>query len=367
MANNPVGRSAPGTAMDRELWETHWHLLAHRSELATANRFVRFQVAGTEVVAFHDGENVAVFDNRCPHRGTRIFDGTHGQQRFLCRYHAWSFAKGRMIIPQRETFSCDLSDVRLDTYQTQWLGDFLFVSRRPALALDQQLAGITDMLAAISRGIDSRGDLNAYSYQCNWKIAVENALDQYHVAVIHHETLNKLKMEPARDHYLGINNLSYADVGDERVERRLRALRRFFDIEFQSEGYLAIHLFPFTFLTSTFGYSYSLQQFYPSTDPDLTAFTSRFYATRLSPKISPEAMQTFFESSLTVNHKVFAEDAEICARVPTDSWSPQIPAYLSSGEDKIAFFRRTMTAWMGDDAAEPSAADWQAARSAVVG
>jgi phenylpropionate dioxygenase-like ring-hydroxylating dioxygenase large terminal subunit len=353
MANNPPGRNEPGTVMDRELWETHWHLLAHRSELATSSRFVAFQVAGEEVVAFHDGESVVVFDNRCPHRGTRIFDGTHGQQRFLCRYHAWSFTKGRMIIPQRETFSCDLSDVRLNTYQTDWLGDFLFVSRRPVMALDQQFAGITEMLEGISHGIGSRGDLNAYAYQCNWKIAVENALDQYHVAVIHHETLNKLKMEPARDHYHGINNVSYADVGDERVERRLRSLRRFFDIEFQSEGYIAIHLFPFTFLTSTFGYSYSLQQFYPSSDQDRTEFTSRFYQTRLSPKISSEAMQTFFESSVLVNHKVFAEDAEICARVPTDTWSAQTPTYLSSGEEKIAFFRRTMSDRMMQDTTVP--------------
>jgi len=345
MADNPAG-CEPGLAMDRDLWETHWHLLAHRSELATSSRFVAFRVAGEEVVAFHDGDGVVVFDNRCPHRGTRIFDGTHGQQRWFCRYHAWSFTKGRFIIPQRDTFACDLSGVRLDTYQTQWLGDFLFVSRRPAMALDQQLAGITDMLASISRGIGSRTDLNAYDYGCNWKIAVENALDQYHVAVIHHETLNKLKMEPARDHYHGLNNVSYAGVGDERVERRLRSLRRFFDIEFQSEGYIAIHLFPFTFLTSTFGYSYSLQQFHPAADQDRTAFTSRFYPARLSARIGPETMNTFFESSVAVNHKVFAEDAEICARVPTNTWSPHPPRYLSSGEEKIAFFRHTMRDWM---------------------
>ncbi|MFS0774385.1 aromatic ring-hydroxylating oxygenase subunit alpha [Sphingomonas sp. 1P08PE] len=359
MVNNPAVRNEPGADMDRELWETHWHLLAHRSELATSSRFLAFQVAGEEVVAFHDGDSVVVFDNRCPHRGTRIFDGTHGQQRFFCRYHAWSFAKGRMVIPQRETFSCDLSDVRLNTYQTHWLGEFLFVSRRPAMAIEEQLAGISEILEGISHSIGTRGDLNTYAYQCNWKIAIENALDQYHVAVIHNQTLNKLKMEPARDHYYGINNISYAGVGDERVERRLRSLRRFFEIEFQSEGYIAIHLFPFTFLTSTFGYSYSLQQFYPLIDQNSAAFTSRFYPARLSPRISPDAMQTFFESSISVNHKVFAEDADICARVPTDTWSATPPPYLSSGEEKIAFFRHVMAGWMQQGGAHPVGAGWQ--------
>ena len=361
----------PGAANDRQLWETHWHLLAHRAELASTNQFLGFTVAGEEVVAFNDGASVVVFDNRCPHRGTRIFNGVQGQQRWFCPYHAWSYVKGRMIIPGKELFDCDLSDVELAGYRTEWLGDFLFVSRRPARSLADQLAGVADMVAAISRGIASRGDLNAYDYQCNWKIAVENALDQYHVAVIHHETLNKLKMDPAQDHYHGINNVSYAGVGDPLVAKRLRSLRRFFDIEFQSEGYIAIHLFPFTFLTSTFGYSYSLQQFYPSADQDRTHFTSRFYAGRLSPKINAQTMQTFFDSTVEVNHKVFAEDAEICARVPTDSWSPQPPRYLSSGEAKIGQFRGIMAGMLrgedpqgafiagaaGDVSAEPSPVD----------
>jgi phenylpropionate dioxygenase-like ring-hydroxylating dioxygenase large terminal subunit len=331
------------------LWETHWHLLCHRSELASASRFVAFDVCGEEVVAFHDGASVVVFDNRCPHRGARIFDGLHGQQRFLCRYHGWSFAKGRLFIPFKDTFeTCDPTQARLNTFETSWLGDFLFVSRRPERSLSEQLVGIEAMVEGISLSIGARGDFNAYPYLCNWKIAVENALDQYHVAIIHRDTLDRLKLEPARDEYFGINNVSYAGVGDARVERRLRSLGRFFDLKFQHEGYIAIHLFPFTFLTSTFGYSYSLQHFYPTTDPNRTAFTSRFYSSRLSPKINDEAMRTFFESSVEVNHKVFQEDAEVCARVPTDSWSPDLPPFLSRGEDKIVYFRRNMNQFLDE-------------------
>lgn len=330
--------------LDRVFWDTHWHLLAHRSELATPSRFLRFDVAGQEVVAFHDGEQIQVFDNRCPHRGTRIFDGTDGQQRFLCRYHGWSFAKGRFFIPARETFSCDLSDVRLNGYRTEWLGEFLFVSRRPARPLSEQLEGTAPLLELISRSIGSRADLNHYQYRCNWKIAVENALDQYHVAVIHRGTLDILKMKPMRDEYPGVNSIACADLGDDRLERRLRSLSRFFDLQYQPGGYLAIYLFPFTFVTSTFGYSYSLQQFYPSTDQDRTYFTSRFYRARLSSRAGADTMQSFFESSIDINHKIFAEDEEICARLPTDTWSPEPQRYLSAGEAKVAQFRAVVAA-----------------------
>jgi phenylpropionate dioxygenase-like ring-hydroxylating dioxygenase large terminal subunit len=332
------------------LWEEHWQLLCHRSEVETPNSYVAFDVAGEEAVAFNDGASVVVFDNRCPHRGTRIFDGPQGKQRFVCPYHGWSFAKGRLFIPAKETFTdCDPTEARLNSYQTEWLGDFLFVARRPARPLREQLTGVDAIVEAISLSISRQRDFNRYIYDCNWKIAVENALDQYHVSLIHRDTLNRLRLEPARDEYFGLNNISRAGIGDERVAKRLKGLARLFDVQFQEPEYMAVHLFPFTFLTSTYGYSYSLQQFYPSADPDRTHFTSRFYQARLSSRIAPDTMDSFFQSSLDVNYEVFREDAEICARVPTDTWSPEPPRYLSAGEEKIVHFRRQMAGYIAPE------------------
>lgn len=329
---------------EQALWDGNWHLLCHRSEVPGSGHYVRFEIFDEEVVAHHDGASVVVFDNRCPHRGARIFDGAQGKQRFVCAYHSWSWAKGRMFVPAKETFGdCDVVGAQLNQYRTEWVGDFLFVSKSPERSVSEQLVGIEEIVAAISRSIGSRTDFNNYQYACNWKIAVENALDQYHVATIHAETLNRLKLLPAQDQYFGVNNVSRAGIGDERVEKRLRSLGRLFDIEFRPPGYIAVYIFPFTFLTSTFGYSYSLQQFYPSRNPDLTNFASRFYPARLAAKTSPDALQGFFDSSLTVNHQVFVEDGEICARLPTDSWSFDPPRYVSAGEDKVVHFRRSMT------------------------
>lgn len=325
------------------LWDENWHLFCHRSELAQPFEFLRLEVFGEEVVAFHDGEQVVVFDNRCPHRGTRIFDGTCGKQRWVCPYHGWSFVKGRFFVPQKETFRGeDPTTAQLNRYRTTWVRDFLFIAKSPRLPIEEQLAGVLDSVAAISRSIGGRRDLNAYAYECDWKIAVENALDQYHVSLVHHDTLNRLKLEPAVDEYLGQNNVSRAALGDEKIIKKLKSLGRLFDLEFKPDGYVAIHLFPFTFLTSTFGYSYSLQQFLPTRSAETTTFTSRFYAGRLSSKLPADTMDAFFKSSITLNHEVFAEDAAICARMPSSSWSPVPERFVCAGEDKIVQFRRLM-------------------------
>lgn len=348
MEHNLIRAASAPAAVEKPLWDENWHLLCHRSELGAPNDFVKFDVFGEEVVAFNDGLDAVVFDNRCPHRGARIYDGNAGNQRWVCPYHGWSFAKGKLNISMKSTFeNCDVSEARLDRYETNWLGDFLFASKRPARPLADQVSGISEIIEGISRSIGARRDFNSYAYQCNWKIAVENALDQYHVALVHRDSLNRLRLDPARDEYFGRNNVSYAGVGDERVARKLKSLRRFFDLDYQSEGYIAIHIFPFTFLTSTFGYSYSLQQFYPGPHPDVAGFNSRFYDAKLSGKLAPEALDTFFQSAVEVNHQVFAEDAAICARIPTDSWSPELPRFLSRGEDKLVQFRNSMAEFLG--------------------
>ena len=221
------------------------------------------------------------------------------------------------------------------------------MAKSPRQTVEAQLASVYDTVAAISRSIGERRDLNGYPYRCDWKIAVENALDQYHVSLVHRDTLNRLKLNPATDEFFGFNNISRATLGDEKTAKKLRSLSRLFDSEYQPETYVAIHLFPFTFLTTTFGYSYSLQQFYPTDGKDKANFTSRFFAGRLSSKIPPENMSAFFDSSIALNHEVFEEDAMICARIPSTRWSAYPEQFVCAGEEKVVQFRRLMREFAG--------------------
>jgi hypothetical protein len=67
-------------------------------------------------------------------------------------------------------------------------------------------------------------------------------------------------------------------------------------------------------LSSTFGYSYSMQSFFPAAEDRRTRFTSRLLTARTRPG-SDAALDSFFESTGRVNRQVFEEDHAICARV----------------------------------------------------
>jgi phenylpropionate dioxygenase-like ring-hydroxylating dioxygenase large terminal subunit len=340
-----VTATLPNQALDAQsarLWAENWHLLAHRSELAESRNFVRFDIFGREVVLHHDGAAVVAFDNRCPHRGARIFEGDFGRERFLCRYHGWSYAKGRVFVADKAALAhCPLDQLTLNTLQLEWVGDFAFVAEAPTQSLDAQLAGLRPLIEAVSHGIGSRWDFNRYSYQADWRIALENALEPYHVGPIHPDTLNTLKLTPGKNRYFGRNSVWSSPLGDERMARRMKSLTRLFDLPHQFEGYESIYIFPFTMISSTYGFSQSIQHFLPDVTPERTHFTSRLFTGRLRSTVKPELVQSFMESSATMNRQVFEEDHEICKRVAGDTWSPEPPRFWAASEEKLLHFRRS--------------------------
>lgn len=324
------------------LWESYWHLVCHRSELPQPGDFFKLQVLDHEVVVFNDQGDLVAFDNRCPHRGARIFDGASGNQAASCPYHGWTFNAGRLIVPHPEEFKhCDLAQADLKRWQTEWVGDFLFVGDKPLQALDAQLGETRALLEDISFGVMGRRDWDAYSFECDWRIAMENALEPYHVSLVHPQSLGLLDLQAGENRFIGINSIWYAPVGNARMAKQLASLKRFFALEYQYEGYISLYLFPFTMLSSTYGYSYSLQSFFPSSQPERAHFTSRLLTMALRSGADPEMMNGFFESTAAVNRRVFDEDHRICRRVPVSSWSASPPAFAAESEAKILHFRKS--------------------------
>lgn len=327
--------------LSRFLWENYWHLVCHRSELPDHGDFIKLQVLEFEVVIFNDNGELVAFDNRCPHRGARIYVESAGNQAATCIYHGWTYSGGRLIVPNAEQFaSCDVRQADLKRWQIEWVGDFLFVGAQPKQPIDIQLGGLRAKLEDISFGIAGREDWNAYTFECDWKIAIENALEPYHISLVHPQSLGMLELSAGENSFDGVNSIWYAPVGNKRMAKQLSSLKRFFAIDYQYEGYMSIYMFPFTMLSSTYGYSYSLQSFLPSIQSDRTHFASRMLKMSVRAGVSPAVLTGFFESSAKVNRQVFDEDHKICRRMTTDSWSPNPPTFAADSEAKLLHFRQ---------------------------
>lgn len=328
-------------SFDRYLLTDYWHLLCHRSELPRHGDYRCLQTVIGEVTVFNDGAGLVVFDNRCPHRGARIYNEGHGNGAATCGYHGWTHSHGTLIIPQRDRFAgCDLSRAQLLTYPTEWCADFLFFSVMPTLALDAQLGRTIEVLENISFNIAGCADVNQYVYECYWPLAVENALEPYHIDLVHPQTLATLELEAGHNEFMGMNSIWKAPIGNKRLFKQLSGLRRYFNIDFCYDGYMSLYLFPFTMLSSTFGYSYSLQHFFPRDEQGTcTTFSSRLLTVPTRDAKADQLVASFLQSTAQVNRRVFDEDHEICRRMPRDSWSAEPLRFAADSEEKIQHFR----------------------------
>lgn len=327
--------------LDLSLIQSYWHLLCHRSELPREGDYIRFDTMIGDVVIFNDGKEVVAFDNLCPHRGAIIYSGDHGNQLAICKYHGWTHRSGKLFVAHKGRFSdCNIDEASLNRYQTAWCSDFLFFAISPIQSLSAQLSGVEGNLETISSNIARRIDFNYYKYQCYWPLAIENALEPYHIDLIHPQTLATLKLEDGINTFSDKNSVWRARIGSERLSRQLASLKRFFDIEQAFDGYESIYLFPFTMISSTYGYSYSLQNFFPFSKLE-TAFNSRLYISKLASSQADKIMDSFFKSTAEVNRKVFDEDHAICSRIPASSWSMEQLRFHSNNEIKINHFRES--------------------------
>ena len=163
------------------------------------------EVAGKSVIMTRDTAGaVHVFHNYCRHRGLKILtEAVRGRSRFTCPYHAWTYAlDGRLVRaphfdgPGRH--SAEPVDGLARVRSAVW-HRLVFVN----LSGDAQ--DFADYIAPLERRWARydlrtlrRAESRACDLEANWKLAVENFIDYYHLPYVH-KGLNRYS--PMEDHY----------------------------------------------------------------------------------------------------------------------------------------------------------------------
>jgi len=305
-----------------------WILLGHRADLATPGDYIRIPIDGSEMVAYNDAGNIVVNDGLCPHRGTQIFTGTHGNAPMTCPYHGWSFRNGQTNVPCRENYSeAELEKAKFHQYMTCWVGDWLFASTGE-LGYPVPEGNIRSILESIK--INKRHSVDAFPMSCDWRVAVENTLEDMHIPTVHRDTFGKVNLKRIDMQREGPHSIALYEITDKRTLELTDRLSKSFS-NVKPNEYFHLYLSPYACLSSLGGFTYSLQHYLPS--GGWTSFTSRLYTGSQRPD-APD-MKWFYEEARTFNHMVFQQDAEICSRVK--DWGHA----LSTDEERVRWFRES--------------------------
>lgn len=188
-----------------------WIYVGHGSELKKPGDFQTRKVAGRPVIFARDQKGqVRCFFNTCRHRGAIVCtERTGNARRFMCVYHGWIYGNdGALVrVPGEDAYTeaFDKSDLGLrtpakfDNYK-----DFWFLNLDPnAPNLRDYLGKTTDYIDLVvdqspSGQMDVLPGTQEYDVAANWKLMVENSVDDYHLPSTHSTWLNFMKNSGVR-------------------------------------------------------------------------------------------------------------------------------------------------------------------------
>ena len=177
-----------------------WLMLGHESLVAKPNDFFHTYMGEEPVILCRDGRgNLRAFLNMCRHRGNRIVRTDAGNARnFACAYHGWTYSNQGDLeyLPGAEEAyygaldrDClRLAEARVDTYA----GIVFATWDQDAPSLDDYLGDARWLLDVsfnrLDHGTEALGPIK-WLEPVNWKTAVDNCSDNYHVPTTHLSTI----------------------------------------------------------------------------------------------------------------------------------------------------------------------------------
>ena len=181
-----------------------WLYLAHVSEIAHPGDY-KTTYAGVQPVIVARGSDdgvIRVFLNRCRHRGSAVCRNEAGNANyFRCPYHGWTYRNSgelRGITYDDGYDELDRSSLglvalpRVDTY-----AGFVFASfAQDGPSLEEYLGNAGPYLDIVSEqgatGIRLSAGAHRLQYRGNWKLQIENTIDNYHFGFVHKSFLEVL-------------------------------------------------------------------------------------------------------------------------------------------------------------------------------
>lgn len=368
----------------RDLFGRSWTFAGTVMDFAEPGDFRTVQAGPHSLIVVRDGDGeLRGFHNICRHRGTELLEGCGNAGRTItCPYHNWVYnLDGRLrgVPAQRDCFP------DLDKKGTALFGATVGVFRNlvfvhPEAAPEEPFSAWLDALDSVAWPHDlSSDDLQespedvVYDMKCNWKVFFENAVDGYHLAYLHKNTLGGPDHDKNLWEVFGRHMVWWSTERDgvkhripQFVENAAKGTTRVKGAE--TPGYGGVYmLFPTTILTPN-PWGFTISTLEPAA-PDRTLMRVRNWAPKgwLSYTFKARDIPGYDKATGRITSDCWTkhpletgdfqtEDVWVCEKMQRALSSPRYEvgplAHGAGGEAAIAFFQRCVSGYMPDLAPE---------------
>ncbi len=184
------------TLEQQTVFRKTWVFAAFAHQLPNIGDLLPIDIAGQPVVLVKsDDAKIRAFHNVCRHRGAKLIDELKtGCRNLVCPNHSWSYSlRGKLLarprfwggdqhdINRSDSHRADLIEIKCATWH-----DWVFVN------LDGQADDLSEHIRPIVEKLDGYDftDLRfaqalEFDIKANWKLAIENFIEPYHVFSCH--------------------------------------------------------------------------------------------------------------------------------------------------------------------------------------
>ena len=191
-----------------------WIGIAFDDDVQSPGDLFPVQAAGQPLVVLRDQQqNIRVFHNICRHRGTKLVDSPcSNKKQIVCPYHAWAYGlDGQLNVApnfhgpestNRLPFAKGTQDL-VEVRSAVWNHVVMVNLSGDAMPIEQWTESLNKRWSDYDLNNTLAGNEITYDINCNWKLALENFLESYHLPVVH-PTLNSYS--PVGDHLVHVEN-----------------------------------------------------------------------------------------------------------------------------------------------------------------
>ena len=220
-----------------------WTVVGVGSSIPNPGDAKPYNLLGIPLILIRDRNmKIRVFHNVCSHRGFKLLDKPCNLKNVIrCPYHFWSYNfEGNLVatphiggLNKHQSEKFDKSKSKLKEVKTQIWMDIIFVNiNSNEINFKEYIRPLEERWSKFINKEDQKLPVHSKDYgyfnlnvKCNWKFAIENYCESYHLPTIHPE-LNKISNISDHYHIQGLPN-RFAGQGSKKYEQLSKGNKKF--------------------------------------------------------------------------------------------------------------------------------------------
>jgi phenylpropionate dioxygenase-like ring-hydroxylating dioxygenase large terminal subunit len=180
-----------------------WYAILHKNELKIGKPLAITRFGIDLVVWQEQNSNVAVMEDRCPHRSAKLSIGRVCNGKIRCPFHGFEFTSSGKCSFAPE-FGKAIPKLKVKTFPAKILLDMVWIRFGEEFSMD------IDFLTEIHEEFDAKYSITSKEWNSHITRCIENQLDYTHLPEVHYNTIGRNFVVPTNPQFKQIGNSIYS-------------------------------------------------------------------------------------------------------------------------------------------------------------